>query len=104
MTLTDFSAALEAAGLSVYTPVVPAGAVNCLAWHTYGAIPSIGDNGNILNAPQVQIDILTDAAHELLIDDIAAVLWTLDLPYSIQSDGYDPDYGCRRTILQLVVI
>lgn len=104
MTLTDFSAALEAAGLSVYTPVVPAGAVNCLGWHAYGAIPSIGDNGNILNAPQVQIDILTDAAHELLIDDIAAVLWTLDLPYSIQSDGYDPDYGCRRTILQLVVI
>nr|DAY77297.1 MAG TPA: hypothetical protein [Caudoviricetes sp.] len=104
MTITDFSAALEAAGLSVYTPVVPAGAVNCLAWHTYGAIPFIGDNGNVLNAPQVQIDILTDTVHELLIDDITAVLWTLDLPYSIQSDGYDPDYGCRRTILQMVVI
>ena len=52
----------------------------------------------------MQLDILTDAAHELLIDDITAVLWTLDLPYSIQSDGYDPDYGCRRTILQMVVI
>lgn len=104
MTISEFSAALKAAKLSVYTPVVPAGAVNCLAWHTYGAIPSIGDNGNVLNAPQVQIDILTDDAHELLIDDVSSVLWTLDLPYSIQSDGYDPDYGCRRTILQLVVI
>ncbi len=104
MTISEFSAALKSANLSVYTPVVPAGAINCLAWHIYGAIPSIGDNGNVLNAPQVQIDILTDDAHELLIDDVSSVLWTLDLPYSIQSDGYNPDYGCRRTILQLVVI
>lgn len=104
MTLSDFTAVLAAANIPAHTPLIPPGAVNCIGWHTYGALPAVGDNGNVVNAPQVQIDILTDDAHDLLIDDVTSVLWTLDLPYSIQSDGYDPDYGCRRTILQLVVI
>jgi hypothetical protein len=28
----------------------------------------------------------------------------MDLPYSIESEGYDDDYADLRTILQLVVI
>jgi hypothetical protein len=40
----------------------------------------------------------------MLVDEICAALWEMDLTYSIQSEGYDPEYNAYRTILQLAVV
>ena len=54
--------------------------------------------------PKVQIDIITNIHDDMLVDDICAALWMMDLTYSVQSEGYDDEYNAYRTILQLVVV
>ena len=49
------------------------------------------------------MDIVTNQAKDSLADDVTAALWLMGLPYSIQSEGYDPEYNAYRTILQLAV-
>lgn len=105
MTLREFEDNLKAAcsGL-VYELSAPKAKNRYVVWHRYGGNSTYGDNRNVLDAPKVQIDIVTQSAQDPLVDDVMAALWSMDLPYSIESEGYDPDYNAQRTILQLVVI
>ena len=104
MTLQQFDAALKAACSETYELAAPQGAQRYVAWHRYGANSSFGDDHNVLDLPKVQIDIVTNIKDDFLVDDVCASLWMANLPYSVQSEGYDPDYNAYRTILQLVVM
>lgn len=104
MTLKEFDAALKAACPETYELAAPKGAQRFVVWHRYGATSSHGDDHNVLDLPKIQIDIVTNSADDILVDDICAALWLACLPYSVVSEGYDPDYNAYRTILQLEVI
>lgn len=105
MTLHEFEQGLkEAAPGLVYELAAPSNVNRFAVWHCYGASSVIGDNRNQVDARKVQIDIITKSSLDPLVDDICAALWLMDLPYSVQSEGYDDDYKALRTILQLVVI
>lgn len=105
MTLQQFEAGLKAAAPGiVYELAPPKNLRRYVCWHTYGRSSSYGDDRNQIDAPRVQIDILTQSVSDTLVEDVCAALWMMDLPYSIESEGYDDDYAALRTILQLVVI
>lgn len=104
MTLQEFEAGLKTAASEVYPIAAPQGAQRFVCWHRYGRSSVFGDDRNQLDAPKVQIDIVTNVQDDTLVDDVCAALWMMDLPYSVESEGYDDDYAAMRTILQLVVI
>ena len=97
MTLQQFENNLKTACPETYELAAPQNA-------KYGASSSFGDDRNMVDLPKVQIDIVSNVLHDFLVDDVCAALWAMDLTYSIQSEGYDPDYNAYRTILQLVVV
>lgn len=105
MTLQQFEKGLKEAcpGL-VYELAGPKGCHRYVCWHRYGYNSSYADDRNQIDAPKVQIDIHTQSMSDTLVDDVCAALWAMDIPYSIESEGYDDDYADLRTILQLVVI
>lgn len=105
MTLQQFEKHLKDAlpGL-VYELAAPKGCHRYVCWHVYGYSSTQGDDRNQINAPKVQIDIHTQSVLDSLAEDVFAALWMMDLPFSIQSEGYDDDYADIRTILQLVVV
>lgn len=104
MTLQQFENNLKTACPETYELAAPQGAKRYVVWHRYGASSSFGDDRNVLDLPKVQIDIITNVEHDMLVDEICAALWEMDLTYSIQSEGYDPEYNAYRTILQLAVV
>lgn len=104
MTLHEFDTALKAAFADTYETAAPKGKARYVVWHRYGRSSLIGDDRNQMDAPKVQIDIVTNVQDDTLVDEICAALWLLDLPYTVESDGYDDEYTAYRTILQLVVI
>lgn len=104
MTLQQFDSALKAAIPETYETAAPKNATRYVCWHRYGRDSLYGDDRNQLDAPRVQIDIITNQDQDTLVDDVCAVLWLLDLPYTVESEGYDDEYCAFRTILQLVVI
>lgn len=105
MTLQEFETGLKAAcpGL-VYELAGPKGCHRCVVWHHYGFSSTYGDNVNQIDAPKVQIDIHTQSATDTLTDDVCKALAGMNLPYRVESVGYDDDFADQRTILQLVVI
>lgn len=103
MTLHDLDAALKKAIPETYETAAPKGKQRYVCWHRYGRSSMFGDDRNQLDAPKVQIDIITNIPDDTLADDVCAALWLLDLPYSVESEGYDDEYNAFRTILQLVV-
>lgn len=105
MTLRQFDSGLKefCPGL-VYELAAPKGLPRYVVWHRYGAGSTHADDRNQLDVPKVQIDIVTNQAEDLLVEDVCAALWRMGLPYSVQSEGYDPEFNAYRTILQLVVI
>ena len=104
MTLKKFEDGLKEAFPDVYETAAPKNKQRFVVWHRYGRSSSYGDNRNQLDAPKVQIDIVTNVPDDPMVEDIMAALWAMDLPYTVESDGYDDDYAAFRTILQLVVI
>ncbi|MBO7252544.1 MAG: hypothetical protein J6V25_07945 [Oscillospiraceae bacterium] len=104
MTLQQFEANLKAAFADTYETAAPKGKQRFVVWHRYGRSSVFGDDRNQLDAPKVQIDIVTNVHDDTLVDDICAALWMMDLTYTVESEGYDDDYAAYRTILQLVVI
>lgn len=104
MTLQEFDAALKNVCPETYELAAPKGAPRYVVWHRYGSSSHYADNHNVLDLPKVQIDIVTNQKDDYLADDVCAALWLADLPYSVQSEGYDQEYNSYRTILQLVVI
>lgn len=105
MTLQEFDANLKTACPDlVFELAAPEEKTRYVVWHRYGRSSTYGDDRNQLDIPKVQIDIITDRLDDTLVDDIAAVLWLMDLPYEVVSEGYDDDYAAYRTILQLVVV
>lgn len=104
MTLKEFDANLKAAHPDVYETAAPKGKQRFAVWHRYGRSSVFGDDRNQVDAPKVQIDIVTNIHDDTLFDDICAALWAMDIPYSVESEGYDDEYNAYRTILQLVVI
>lgn len=104
MTLQTFEAGLKAAFADTYETAAPKGKQRYVVWHRYGRNSVFGDNRNQLDAPKVQIDIITNVHGDYLVDDVCAALWSMDLPYSVESEEYDDEYSAHRTILQLVVI
>lgn len=104
MTLQQFEANLKAAFADTYETAAPKGKQRFVVWHRYGRSSVFGDDRNQLDAPKVQIDIVTNVHDDTLVDDICAALWLMDLTYTVESEGYDDDYAAYRTILQLVVI
>ena len=103
MTLAEFENGLKEVCAETYELAAPQNVKRYVVWHKYGRHSHVGDNRNVLNIPKVQIDIVTPIKNDFLCDDISAALWAMDLSYSIESDGYDPDYNAFRTILQLEV-
>ena len=103
MTLQTFEAKLKAAVPETYENAAPKGKQRYAVWHKYSRSSIFGNDRNQLDAPRVQIDIITNIHDDTLVDDVCAALWLMDLPYSVESDGYDDDYTAYRTILQLVV-
>ena len=104
MTLQQFEAGLKAACPETYETAAPQDATRYVAWRTYGRSSVFGDDRNQVDAPKVQLDVITGISHDTLVDDICAALWLMDLSYSVVSEGYDDEYAAWRTILQLVVI
>lgn len=104
MTLREFETALKAACPDTYELAAPKGLSRYVVWHRYGRQSTFGDDANAVDLPKVQIDIVTQQTDDMLVDDVCAALWLACLPYSVESEGYDPDYNAYRTILQLVVI
>lgn len=105
MTLQQFEAGLkDACPDLVYELAGPKGCHRYVCWHRYGCNSTYGDNVNQIDAPKVQIDIHTQSASDTLVEDVCNALKAMDLPYTIESEGYDDDYADLRTILQLVVI
>ena len=104
MTLQQFEAGLKQACPEVYETAAPLNATRYVVWHRYGRSSVFGDDRNQLDAPKVQLDIITNIPDDSLVDDITAALWMMDLPYSVESEGYDDEYAAWRTILQLVVV
>lgn len=104
MTLQQFENGLKKACAEVYETAAPPNATRYVVWHRYGRSSLFGDNRNQVDAPKVQLDIVTNNPNDFLVDDIAAALWMMDLPYSVESEGYDDEYNAYRTILQLVVV
>lgn len=104
MTLQQFEDGLKAAcpGM-VYEIAAPKNVTRYAAWHKYGRSSIFGDNHNQIDAPRVQIDIVTNVRDDSLADDVTAALWTMNLPYTVVSEGYDDNFFAYRTILQLVV-
>ena len=103
MTLQDLDDALKEVCPETYELAAPQSATRYVVWHRYGTQSSYADNRNVLGCAKVQIDIVTQNKDDFLVDDVCAALWTMDLPYSVQSEGYDPECNAFRTILQLVV-
>lgn len=103
MTLKEFDANLKTVFADTYELAAPQNKKRFVAWHRYGRKPHYGDNRNVLNIPKVQIDIVSNIDGDFLVDDICAALWSMGLSYSVDSEGYDPDYNAYRTILQLEV-
>ena len=104
MTLKEFDAKLKEAFSEVYETAAPKGKQRYVVWHRYGRSSVFGDDRNQADVPKVQIDIITNIHDDMLVDDICAALWMMDLTYSVQSEGYDDEYNAYRTILQLVVV
>ena len=104
MTLKKFDANLKAAFPDVYETAAPKGKQRYVVWHRYGRSSMFGDDRNQLDAPKVQLDIITNIHDDTLVDDICAALWLMGIPYSVQSEGYDDEYNAYRTILQMVVV
>lgn len=104
MTLQEFEAGLKGACPETYRDAAPKGAQRYVVWAAYGRDSVFGDDRNQLDAPKVQLDIVSNRCEDALVDDVCAALWMLDLTYTVVSEGYDPDYNGYRTILQLVVI
>ena len=71
---------------------------------TYGAASVLGDDGNLLDVPKVQIDVyVTDPADDLP-ERIMELLQERRFPYSVEDlNSYDPETNRLRTILQTEV-
>lgn len=104
MTLQEFETRLKKSIPETYHLAAPKGARRFVVWHSYGRSSVYGDDKNQVDAPKIQLDIVTQNPLDSLVDDVCAALWAMDLPYSVESEGYDDDYAAMRTILQLVVI
>jgi hypothetical protein len=104
MTLQQFEAGLKEVCADTYEIAAPKGKTRYVAWHRYGRSSLHGDDRAQLEAPKVQLDIITNILNDTLADDICAALWAMDLPYTVESEGYDDDYAAMRTIIQLVVV
>lgn len=103
MTLQEFENQLKEACEFVYETAAPKGEQNYAVWKKYGSQPGFGDDCNLFGLPKVQIDIVAQTRDSIIVDDVTAALWAMNLPYSVQSEGYDPEYNAFRTILQVVV-
>ena len=104
MTLKEFDANLKKVFSDTYETAAPRGKQRYVVWHKYGRSSVFGDNRNQADVPNVQIDIITNIPDDILVDDICAALWTMDLSYFIVSEGYDDEYAAYRTILQMAVV
>ena len=104
MTLQQFEANLKQAFPDTYETAAPPGKRPFVAWHRYGRSSAFGDDRNQVDAPKVQVDIVTTTPDDFVVDEILGALWMMDLPYTIVSEGYDDEYEAFRAILQLVVI
>lgn len=104
MTLQQFEDGLKKAFPDVYEAASPKGLQRYVVWHQYGRSSSYGDDRNQIDAPKVQLDIITNIRDDFMVDNILAALWLMDQTYSIVSEGYDDEYTAYRTIVQLVVV
>ena len=104
MTLQQFDANLKAAFSDTYETAAPKGKQRYVVWQRYGRSSAFGDDRNQIDMPKVQIDIVTNMPDDAMVDDVLAALWLMDIPYSVQSEGYEDELAAYRTILQLVVV
>ena len=103
MTLREFENNLKETFPDTYELAAPQGMKRFVVWHRYGRRSYYGDNRNVLDLPKVQIEIVSNIDGDYLVEDVCAALWAMDLPYSVESEGYDPEYNAYRTILQTEV-
>lgn len=104
MTLQQFEQLLKQVCPETYELAAPKGVPRFVVWHTYGYTHMYGDDGNLVDLPKIQLDIVTNRKNDSLAGDICYALYQHCIAYSVQSEGYDPDYNAYRMILQLVVI
>ena len=104
MILKEFEEGLKRVFPNVYQTAAPKGLKRYVVWAQYGRSSLLGDDKNQVDAPKIQLDIITNIPNDIIPDDILAALWAMDLPYSVESEGYDDEYAAFRTIVQTVVI
>jgi hypothetical protein len=104
MTLQKFRENLKAAHPDIYETAAPKNLQTYAVWHRYGRSPIFGDDRNQAEGTKIQIDILTPSYDHILIDSVASALWLMDIPYSVESEGYEDELNAYRTILQMVVV
>jgi hypothetical protein len=104
MTLQQFEKNLKEAFPHIYEAASPKGQQRYVVWHRYGRSSFCGDDRNQIDAPKVQLDIVTNIPDDSMVEDILVALWMMDQTYSIVSEGYDDEYTAYRTIVQLVVV
>ena len=80
MTLQEFDAGLKKAFPDVYKTAAPQGKTRYAVWHRYGRSSTYGDDRNQVDAPKVQIDIITNDPNDFMVDDIPVSYTHLTLP------------------------
>ena len=104
MTLQQFEKNLKEVFPYIYEAASPKGQPRYVVWHRYGRSSSYGDDRTQIDAPKVQLDIVTNIPDDSMVDDILTALCMMDQTYSVVSEGYDDEYTAYRTIVQLVVV
>ena len=104
MTCSDLETSLKTATADVYNLAAPEGLTKYIVWAVYGYNLVYGDDAAVIRIPRVQIDAYcqdADAADDGgFFAQVLDILDGLQLAYSVQDTGYDPDAASMRLIIQ----
>ncbi len=104
MTLQSLEAELKTVCADVYELAAPPGLKQYIVYQTYGYKTVFGDDCNMVDAPQVQIDIIWQDLSGRLMYEVFSKLRSLHQPFIIVGNGYDDEYAAMRCTIELVVI
>lgn len=104
MTCSALELSLKTVTSDVYHLGAPQGLTEYIVWEEYNFTPILGDNRVQLLIPRVQIDAYTQddtpVESNTFLQAVLGVLDALELCYSMQECGYDPDAASMRLIIQ----
>lgn len=104
MTLPELEMLLKSVCPNTYELAAPPGISEYIVWQQYGVRSVAGDNSFYVDAPEVQLDLITQNPPRALQKALFAALRAARQPYSVVSVGYDDEYAAYRCIIEMVVI